>query len=218
MKYVVFTNSIKKTYNFVSKRLSNLCLVASIAFFATSCGGSQQDATKDAKDSNMTKMDSTGHDTAGAGSTTIIPPSVSKDDATFVVNTADAGMTEVQLGQLAQQKGMAQDVKDYGAMMEKDHTAAGNKLKGLAATKNITLPTAVSPDMQKNIDDLQKKSGKDFDKAYINMMVDDHKKVISAFEDESKKGSDADIRAFADSTLHTLRHHLQEAEKCKKMH
>jgi putative membrane protein len=49
-------------------------------------------------------------------------------------------------------------------------------------------------------------------------MVDDHKKVISAFEDESKKGGDADIRAFADATLHTLRHHLQEAEKCKKMH
>jgi len=63
----------------------------------------------------------------------------------------------------------------------------------------------------------KKKNGKDFDKAYINMMVDDHKKVISSFEDESKKGSDADIRAFADSTLHTLRHHLQEAEKCKKM-
>jgi putative membrane protein len=199
------------------QKLSNLCLSASIAFFAISCNNSQSDATTDAKDSNMTKMDSTGHDTAGAGSTSTIPASVSKDDATFVVNTADAGMTEVQLGQLAQQKGMAKDVKDYGAMMEKDHTAAGDKLKALAASKNITLPTAISPDMQKNIDDLQKKSGKDFDKAYISMMVDDHKKVISSFEDESKKGTDSDIRAFADSTLHTLRHHLQEAEKCKKM-
>jgi putative membrane protein len=101
--------------------------------------------------------------------------------------------------------------------MEKDHTAAGDKLKALAQSKNITLPSALSTDSQKDVDDLQKKSGKDFDKAYISLMVDDHKKVISAFEDESKKGSDADIRAFADSTLHTLRHHLQEAEKCKKM-
>lgn len=199
------------------KKFSSLCLAASLALFAVSCGGGQPDATKDAKDSNAVKMDSTGTDTAGAGKTTAMPASVSKDDATFAVNAADAGMTEIQLGQLAQQKGMAKDVKDYGAMMEKDHTAAADKLKALAATKNITLPVAVSPDMQKNIDDLQKKSGKDFDKAYISMMVDDHKKVISAFEDESKKGSDADIRAFADSTLHTLRHHLQEAEKCKKM-
>ncbi|HEY8971118.1 MAG TPA: DUF4142 domain-containing protein, partial [Puia sp.] len=152
-----------------------------------------------------------------SGRTGSIPASVSKDDATFVVNTANANMTEIQLGQLAQQKGTMKDVKDYGAMMEKDHTAAGDKLKALAMQKNITLPSTISPEMQKNVDDLQKKNGKDFDKAYINMMVDDHKKVISSFEDESKKGSDADIRAFADSTLHTLRHHLQEAEKCKKM-
>ncbi|HVU55163.1 MAG TPA: DUF4142 domain-containing protein [Puia sp.] len=199
------------------KRLSNYCMVAAASLFIVSCGGGGSDAAKDAKDSNATKMDSTGTDTSGAGKTSSIPASVSKDDATFVVNAADAGMTEVQLGQLAQQKGTAKDVKDYGAMMEKDHTAAGDKLKALAAQKNITLPATISSDMQKNVDDLQKKSGKDFDKAYINMMVDDHKKVISQFEDESKKGSDADIRAFADSTLHTLRQHLQEAEKCKKM-
>ena len=197
------------------KQLSNLCLAASLALFILSCNNSQQDAAKDAKDSNAAKMDSTGTD--AAGKTSSMPASVSKDDADFAVKAADAGMTEVQLGQLAQQKGMAKDVKDFGAMMEKDHTAAGEKLKALAASKNITLPAAISPDMQKHVDDLQQKSGKDFDKAYINLMVDDHKKVISAFEDESKKGSDADIRAFADSTLHTLRHHLQEAEKCKKM-
>ncbi|MDP4248039.1 MAG: DUF4142 domain-containing protein, partial [Bacteroidota bacterium] len=149
--------------------------------------------------------------------TPAIPASVSKDDATFVVNVADAGMTEVQLGQLAQQKGTDKEVKDYGAMMEKDHTAAGDKLKAVASSKNITMPAAVSPDMQKAINDLQQKSGKDFDKAYINQMIDDHKKVISMFESESKNGSDADIKAFADSTLPTLRKHLDEAQKCHKM-
>ena len=198
------------------KKLSNYCMVVAASLFIMSCGSGGPDATKEAKDSNSNKIDSAG-DSANANKTSAIPASVSKDDATFVVNAANAGMTEVQLGQLAQQKGMAKDVKDYGAMMEKDHTAAGDKLKALATQKNITLPSTISNDMQKNVDDLQKKSGKDFDKAYINMMVDDHKKVISQFEDESKKGSDADIRAFADSTLHTLRHHLQEAEKCKKM-
>jgi len=191
-------------------------MVLAASCFIISCGGGGPDSAKEAKDSNSTKMDSTS-DSSGAAKTSSIPASVSKDDATFVVNAANAGMTEVQLGQLAQQKGTMKDVKDYGAMMEKDHTAAGEKLKAIAAQKNITLPSTISNDMQKNVDDLQKKSGKDFDKAYISMMVDDHKKVISQFEDESKKGSDADIRAFADSTLHTLRHHLQEAEKCKKM-
>jgi len=197
------------------KSLSNYCAVTVLALSCFSCGNSnQQDTTKDAKDSNMVKMDSTG---TTAQTTPSIPASVSKDDATFVVNTANAGMTEVAAGQLAQQKGMGKDVKAYGSMMEKDHTAAADKLKAVAASKNITLPPAIAPEMQKNIDDLQKKDGKDFDKAYISMMVDDHKKVISLFEDEAKNGSDADIKAFASSTLPTLRHHLEEAQKCEKM-
>ncbi len=200
------------------KKLFNYCAVTVITFSCFSCGSGQPDATKDAKDSNMTKMDSTGiSDSAKTQTAASIPASVSKDDATFVVNVANAGMTEIQAGQLAQQKGMAKDIKDYGSMMEKDHTAAADKLKAVAASKNITLPPAISPDMQTNIDDLQKKDGKDFDKSYIGMMVDDHKKVISLFQDEVKNGSDADIKAFASSTLPTLQHHLAEAEKCKKM-
>jgi putative membrane protein len=196
------------------KNLSNSFISLAIAACCFGCGNSQQDSAKDAKDTNAVKMDSTG---TGEHSTPAIPASVSKDDATFVVNVADAGMTEVQLGQLAQQKGTDKEVKDYGAMMEKDHTAAGDKLKAVASSKNITMPAAVSPDMQKAINDLQQKSGKDFDKAYINQMIDDHKKVISMFESESKNGSDADIKAFADGTLPTLRKHLDEAQKCHKM-
>jgi putative membrane protein len=200
------------------KNLFNYCAVTVIAFSCFSCGGGQQDAAKDAKDSNMTKMDSTGiRDSAKTQTAGSIPASVSKDDAIFVVNTSNAGMTEIQAGQLAQQKGMAKDIKEYGSMMEKDHTAAADKLKAVAASKNITLPPAISPDMQKNIDDLQKKDGKAFDKAYISMMVDDHKKVINMFQDEVKNGSDADIKAFASSTLPTLQHHLAEAQKCEKM-
>jgi putative membrane protein len=102
-------------------------------------------------------------------------------------------------------------------MMVKDHTAAANKLSAIATQKNITLPTTLTPDAQKSLDDLQKEAGSKFDKDYMAMMVSDHKKVIGAFENESKNGSDADIRAFADSTLHTLRVHLEKAEKCEKM-
>ena len=201
------------------KRITTyLTIGAFAACLSISCNNSgSTDSTTAAKDSNATKMDSTGTDTSGAGKTSTIPATVSKADQDFAVNTANAGMTEIQAGKLAQQQGMSADVKKYGAMMVKDHTAAADKLKAIAVKKNITLPADISSDMQQNIADLQKKTGKDFDKAYIDMMVSDHKKVISAFEDESKNGSDADIRAFADSTLHTLHHHLDEAQKCQKM-
>ena len=188
-------------------------LALSLACFSCN-NGSQEDSAKDAKDTNAVKMDSSASSNQPVAT---VPVSVTKDDATFAVNAASGGMMEVQFGQVAQQKGMGQDVKDLGAMMEKDHTALGKRLKAIAAGKNLTLPDALSPDQQKMMDDLQKKTGKDFDKAYINMMVDDHKTDIKDFEKEAKNGSDADIRAFADSSLHTLKMHLSAAEKCKDM-
>lgn len=48
-------------------------------------------------------------------------------------------MSEVELGQLAQQKGTNPAVKDFGVMMVKDHSAANDKLKALATTKQVEL-------------------------------------------------------------------------------
>ena len=199
------------------KKLSS-CLVVAALIFCLSCNnGSSSDSSAAAKDSNAVKIDSTAaHDTT-ASAATAMPATVSKADADFVVNTANAGMTEIKAGQIAESSGTAKDVKEYGAMMVKDHSAAADKLKEIADAKHITLPADLSNDSQQAITDLSKKSGKDFDKNYLDMMVSDHKKVISAFEDETKNGSDADIRAFAESTLHTLRKHLDEAQKCQKM-
>jgi putative membrane protein len=188
--------------------------IIALSVFCYSCNSGGTDSSKDAKDSNAVKMDSSG---TADHATPTVPASVSKDDAKFVVEAAGGGMEEVRLGQLAGQQASAQDVKDFGAMMVKDHSAGGDKLKAIAATKNLTLPDSLTSDAQKEMANLQAKNGADFDKAYISMMVDDHKKDIKLFEDESKNGSDADIRGFAGSSLHMLHMHLDAAEKCHKM-
>jgi putative membrane protein len=193
------------------KNLLNYLVIGSLILVGTGCNDGSNSAEA-AKDSNAVKMDSSAVD-----STKLIPATVSKADQDFAVNTAIAGMTEIQAGQMAEQKTKTKDVKEYAEMMVNDHTSAADKLKAIATQKNITLPATLTPEAQKDLDNLQQETGSKFDKDYMAMMVSDHKKVIGAFENESKNGSDADIRAFADSTLHTLRIHLDKAEKCEKM-
>src|SRR3982074_2539969 len=65
-------------------------------------------------------------------------------DASFYNKAAEGGMAEVELGKLAQDKSPTQSVKDFGAMMIKDHSAAYEKLKAIAEGKNIKLPTSPS--------------------------------------------------------------------------
>jgi len=100
-------------------------------------------------------------------------------------------------------------------MMVTDHTKAGDELAALAKTKNITLPAAPDADAQKKADDLSKKSGKAFDKAYVDAMVDGHESAVKLFTDASQNCKDADLKAFATKTLPTLKMHLDSIKAIK---
>ena len=133
-------------------------------------------------------------------------------DSSFIKNAAEGGMSEVELGQLAQQKGSNAAVKDFGAMMVKDHTAANEKLKTVAAAKQVTLPDSPSLMQKGSKKKLDMMSGDSFDKAYVKGMIDDHKADIKEFQKEATDGKDPEVKAFAVATLPTLKMHLQKIQ------
>lgn len=131
-----------------------------------------------------------------------------KEDWVFVKKAAIGGMTEVQAGQVAQQKASAQPVKDFGAMMVKDHTDANNQLKSILDTKQVTPPATIDKNHQKQLDRLNGLSGAEFDKAYIANQKRAHKTTIAAFQKEADSGQDPQLKDFASKTLPILQHHL----------
>lgn len=187
--------------------------------FVFACNNGSNDSVQKADSANESKSDtSTSMNTTDTTTNRMSTETMSVDKSTseFMTKVADVGMTEVKLGQMAQDKGMSQRVKDFGAMMVKDHTAAGDELKSMARQKNVTLPETMSNDHQKKADDLNKKTGKDFDKAYIRAMVDGHQSAVNDFEKASKDTKDADVKAWVDKTLPTLKMHLDSAKAIQK--
>jgi len=187
--------------------------------FVFACNNSSNDSVQKADSANESKSDtSTSMNTTDTTNKMSTGTTMSVDQPTseFMTKVADVGMTEVKLGQMAQDKATSQRVKDFGAMMVKDHTAAGDELKNMAKQKNVTLPETMSNDHQKKTDDLNKKTGKDFDKAYMKAMVDGHQSTVSDFEKASKNTKDADVKAWVDKTLPTLRMHLDSAKAIQK--
>jgi putative membrane protein len=177
-------------------------LAATVLAMFTACGNSENntaDSKEVAKDQNDAKFDDTKME----------------DDTKFAVAAADGGMMEVELGKLAQTNASLQQVKDFGKMMVEDHSKANDELKALAQQKNISLPSALSDDKQKKYDDLAAMKGRDFDKAYTDFMVSDHKDDIEEFKDEAEKGADADIKNWAGGKVPVLEHHLEMAQAAK---
>lgn len=132
-------------------------------------------------------------------------------DRHFIRKAGEGGLAEVELGKLAAQKGQSDEVKKFGQRMVDDHSKANDQLKQLAQNEGVTLPTSLSATDKATKARLEKLSGEQFDRAYMNDMVKDHSKDVAEFKKESTNAKDPDVKNFAAQTLPTLEDHLKEA-------
>lgn len=186
------------------KKLSYVFIVALAAFAIQGCNSAPKDAKESADSVNKAK------DTSAMSADTM---KAVTSDAKFATSAAAGGIAEIELSKLAQQKTSDAQIKKFAEMMVKDHSKAGDSLMEIAKKENITLPAAMDADHQKKYDDMSKLTGTDFDKAYVNLMVDEHKGALQLMQDEAKNGKDPALAAFAGKTAAVVQMHLDAVNK-----
>ena len=157
---------------------------------------------------------------------------VSAGDTEFVEDAASSGMTEVKLGELAQQKAQNAEVKKFAEMMARDHTKGGEALKQIARQHSITVPSQPDDEHSELINRLSLQTGTDFDREYMDAMVESHEDMIDLLQTRASEdrfgdnkgavrpeGSDNPVEAalnqYASNTLPTARQHLEEARRVR---
>ena len=149
-----------------------------------------------------------GHNSLKNGITTQI-----MSDAEFAEIAAEEGLTEVKMGQLAEEKSTARVVKDFGKRMITDHSKAYDELRAAAAEEKITLPSEMSTKDQEEYSQLAKLEGESFDRAYARDMVSDHTANMAVFNYEARMGKEGPIQSFASQAIPTLEEHLNQARE-----
>jgi putative membrane protein len=127
--------------------------------------------------------------------------------------------------------------------MVQDHTKAGEKLQQIASQYSIQPQTKEADEHKGAMDKLAKLRGGEFDREYINQMIDDHQDVVNDLQrrvdyngsttDRITKGTtgsdkntnvrpekagnaaEAQLNQWAADTLPTAQHHLDEAKAIK---
>jgi len=185
----------------VQTGLLSLSFIVAVVAGLSACGGTQKTTdTKDiAKDQNEKKFDNTSNE----------------KDAKFMVNAAEINLQEIKLAQLARQNGMMEEVKSLARMMEEQHTQTLADLTVLAKLKVISIPASPTDNALDAYKKLNEKSAKYFDRAYCDMMVNEHKDAITLFEKASTECNDAAIKAWAVASLPGLRMQLDSAVACQ---
>lgn len=183
------------------KKISFLSVcVAAVMFTACNSG------TTDDNSSDSTMLGSNDTTNTGLFNT-------QTDAASFVEDAATGGILEVDLGKIAAEKGMRQDVKDFGQRMVDDHTKINNDLMDIAQSRNMNIPTALDDSQRDDVKDLSDKTGADFDKAYVDKMVKDHKNDIDKFQKAADNLEDSTLKNFAIRTLPILKEHYEAIQK-----
>jgi putative membrane protein len=133
----------------------------------------------------------------------------------FMNEAALDGMLEIELGKVAAQKATDIHIKRYARRMIKDHTKIAERLKVLADSKKIPLPTVLPKEDLEHIAELQKMPVNEFQKHYMGMMVKGHVKALELFKSATTSG-DSPLQNFAIPALRKIEQHYTLAMDISK--
>jgi len=142
----------------------------------------------------------------------------SSSDRKFIHQALQGGNAEVMFGQLAAQKGNSEDVKQFGQKIVDDHTRLGGQIKLIAQQESIEIPDGIAGKDKALEEKLSGLSGDEFDRAFIQAMVRDHRKDLFEFQKEADSGNDTSVRHAASQGAQVIGEHLQIAEQMAQLH
>jgi putative membrane protein len=177
------------------------------------------------------KKDNSAADTTAASSTTATDTSAmaasststggSWSDANILALLDEANVADSSEGAIAATKGTSAAVRNFGKQMVTDHHKLRVQGEALAKKLKITpTPPAddnIPSDAQKEVDDLNSTAkGKDFDKAYIDGQVDDHKKVLDLAVKAMGQAQSTELKNLIQKATPIVQSHLDKAEAIQK--
>ena len=144
----------------------------------------------------------------GSGSRVVGPA-----DSNFAREACQAGVAEVEIGKLAARNTKNADVRALARRIASDHSQAEKELAQLFARKGLPPEREMAPPFRTSLDRLAALKGREFDHAFKEQVIEDHRSAIDLFEKQADQGTDPDLKAFAQRHLPHLREHLAAAER-----
>lgn len=130
----------------------------------------------------------------------------------FLTKASGAQKAEIAFAQMAADRAESAKVKQFAQRMIEDHQKADMEVKQLALKQGIDLPPPMLPEEKEQAEKFSQLAGKDFDRAYIGYMLNEHRKDVAVFENSGKALKDPDLQQWVTATLPILKEHLKMAK------
>jgi putative membrane protein len=120
-----------------------------------------------------------------------------RSDDDFVQDVAAKNMAEIELSRMALNKATSREIKVFAQKLIDDHAAAAEKLKNAVAGQPIAWPQQLDDKHRETADDLSKEQGADFEREYLEAIVEGHQDLAAKLETRLDVQSVADWKTAA---------------------
>jgi putative membrane protein len=134
-------------------------------------------------------------------------------DSTYHEKLAHGNLAEVAAGSLAQEKARAEEVKEFGEHMIRDHGDMLAEQKSMADKQGIALPEQPDAEHQAAMDKLSATPPEQFDREYMAQMVKDHEKTLALVQAAAANADDPSLKQMATNAESRIREHLELARE-----
>jgi len=137
---------------------------------------------------------------------------VSESDHAFVREAAATGSLEIQMSRIAALRANSDQVRQFASSLVEDHSKARRKLKEIALSKNVEISDDLDMKRAGRLLALQRYTGDEFDREYLTLQVDQHRRAVGLFQQQAQKSGSEELRNFAQSKLPALEAHFKLAQ------
>ncbi|MDG4796476.1 DUF4142 domain-containing protein [Micromonospora sp. WMMD1082] len=131
----------------------------------------------------------------------------SEQDTQYLQAIHQTNLYEIAAGELAQEKGQNQQVKELGQQFVTDHTELDQSVQDLAGQLNVELPSEPTSDQRSALDQLNNASGEEFDRLWVTQGLAGHLQAIQATQTEISQGTEPQVVELAQTALPVLQAH-----------
>ena len=138
-------------------------------------------------------------------------------DADGILEAYSGNLYEIRCAENAVTRALTKDVQKLAVQIATAHAKMNADIEALAARKSVSLATALGDEEQRKLGNLTEKSGIDYDREFLSIMIDKHENAEQMYEKLSDHAEDAEVKSWAATVLPEIRSHLAMVKHTKEV-
>lgn len=137
---------------------------------------------------------------------------LTRSDKSFLRSAAEENEAAIELGQVAEQKGLSTKARNFARTLVAQRSRAQRELMSVARTLGLALPRKLSRSDRKLKQQMEKHAGAELDRIFLSRMAEDLDRQYGSYEDAAMSTQNPAVKDYIENLLPDVKRQDQVAK------